>query len=52
VLANDFNVGIPIIAALCAIAAYIVGKPFRDPADQIIQGMIDLLTSAEAWRRY
>src|SRR5215217_7515043 len=26
VLANDFNVGIPIIAALCAIAAYIVGS--------------------------
>ena len=26
VLANDFDVGIPIIAALCAIAAYIVGS--------------------------
>src|SRR5712672_322751 len=26
VLASDFNVGIPIIAALCAIAAYIVGS--------------------------
>src|SRR3954447_13682320 len=26
VLANDFNVGIPIIAALCAIAAYVVGS--------------------------
>jgi len=26
VLANDFDVGVPIIAALCAIAAYIVGS--------------------------
>src|SRR5436190_11679641 len=26
VLANDFNVGIPIIAALCAIAAYVIGS--------------------------
>ena len=26
VLANDFNVGVPVVAALCAIAAYIVGS--------------------------
>ena len=26
VLANDFNVGLPIIVALCAIAAYVVGS--------------------------
>jgi phosphatidylcholine synthase len=26
VLANDFNVGVPIVVALCAIAAYVIGS--------------------------
>jgi len=38
VLANDFNVGAPIIAALCAIAAYVVGS----------DGVIRLIKSVKA----
>ena len=48
-LACDFDVGAPIIAGLCAIAVYIVGKRRRDPANKVVQGMIELLTSPEAW---
>ena len=48
-LACDFNVGAPIIAGLCAIAAYIVGSDAVIRRMKVVQGMIELLTSPEAW---
>ena len=48
-LAYDFNVGAPIIVGLCAIAAYIVGSDAVIRLTKVVQGMIELLTSAEAW---
>ena len=48
-LAYDFNVGAPITVGLCAIAAYIVGSDAVIRLTKVVQGMIELLTSAEAW---
>ena len=48
-LACDFDVGAPITAGLCAIAAYIVGSDAVIRRIKVVQGMIELLTSAEAW---
>ena len=48
-LACDFDVGAPIIAGLCAIAAYMVGSDAVIRRIKVVQGMIELLTSPEAW---
>ena len=48
-LASDFDVGAPVTVGLCAIALYIVGERRRDPHREVVQRMIELLTSPEAW---
>ena len=48
-LARDFDVGAPVTIGLCAIAALCRGERRGDPNREVLQGMIELLTSPEAW---
>ena len=48
-LVCDFDVGVPVTIGLCAIAVYIVGSDAAIRLTEIVQGMMELLTSPEAW---
>ena len=48
-LGNDFDVGATVTIALCAIAVYVVGSDAVIRLAEVVQRMIELLTSPEAW---
>ncbi len=48
-VAYDFDVSLPVTAALCAIAAYIIGLDVGNSYRKIFPAMIELWTSPEAW---